>query len=68
MVDMRKRFRGNQPISVSQELEGGGAIPVKGAGGGGGQLYGGRPAFQPVKERSGLEPENQMDPEKTRGL
>lgn len=40
MVDMRKRFRGNQPIAVSQELE---------AGGGGGQLYGGRPAVAEVK-------------------
>ncbi|ERF73102.1 hypothetical protein EPUS_06563 [Endocarpon pusillum Z07020] len=68
LVDMRKRFRGNQPISVSQELEGGGGTQIKGAGGGGGQLYGGRPAFKAVKERSGLEPENQMDPEKTRGL
>ncbi len=65
---MRKRFRGNQPISVSQELEGGGGAQVKGAGGGGGQLYGGRPAFKAVQERSGMEPENQMDPEKTRGL
>ena len=65
---MRKRFRGNQPISVSQELEGGGGTQVKGAGGGGGQLYGGRPAFKAVQERSGMEPENQMDPEKTRGL
>jgi cytochrome c oxidase assembly factor 5 len=69
MVDMRKRFRGNQPISVSHELEGGG--PGQGqkvAEASGGQLYGGKPAFEPVKERSGLEPENQMDPEKTRGL
>lgn len=31
MVDMRKRFRGNQPVAVSQELEG-----EKGE-----QLYGG---------------------------
>jgi cytochrome c oxidase assembly factor 5 len=70
MVDMRKRFRGNQPVSVSAELEDGGAYA-------GGykvqtsqpkQLYGGKPAFEPVKERTGLEPENQMDPEKTRGL
>lgn len=64
---MRKRFRGNQPISVSSELEGGGpgqkAVGVRQ-----GQLYGGSPAFEPVKERTGLEPENQMDPEKTRGL
>ena len=33
MVDMRKRFRGNAPISVSTELEGGGSQ----------QLYGGTP-------------------------
>lgn len=39
MVDMRKRFRGNQPIAVSTELEGGG---------GGGQLYAGRPAVGAV--------------------
>lgn len=31
MIDMRKRFRGNQPVGVSKELEG-----EKG-----GQLYGG---------------------------
>jgi hypothetical protein len=31
-------------------------------------LYGGKPVFEPVKGRSGIEPENQMDPEKTRGL
>lgn len=31
MIDMRKRFRGNQPIAVSKEIEG-----EKGA-----QLYGG---------------------------
>ena len=37
LLDMRKRFRGNQPISVSQELEGGGS---------GGQLYAGRPAVR----------------------
>ena len=58
MVDMRKRFRGNQPIAVSSELEGG-SKPVP-------QLYAGRPAFEPVKEISGTEV--QMDPEKTRGL
>ncbi|MCJ1248071.1 hypothetical protein MMC30_005286 [Trapelia coarctata] len=43
MVDMRKRFRGNQPIAVSQELEGG-------AGPGGYQLYGGKPAVGKVVE------------------
>ena len=61
MVDMRKRFRGNQPISVSKEIEGGVSQQEKG-----GQLYAGKPAFQSVKELSG--DEVQMDPEKTRGL
>jgi len=63
---MRKRFRGNAPIGSGGDghLEGG-----TGAGEGkSGQLYGGRPAFEVVKGRSGLEKENQMDPEKTRGL
>lgn len=57
---MRKRFRGNAPIAVSKELEGGksSASPE--------QLYAGRPAFSSVKEISG--DEVQMDPEKTRGL
>ncbi|PKY06348.1 putative cytochrome c oxidase assembly protein [Aspergillus campestris IBT 28561] len=59
MVDMRKRFRGNQPIAVSKELEGGSSQS-------GGQLYGGKPAFETVKEVNGTEVE--MDPEKTRGL
>ena len=75
MVDMRKRFRGNQPVSVSAELEDGGfggyayvgGQKVKGVSTGG-QLYGGSPAFEAVKGRSGDEPEGQMDPEKTRGL
>lgn len=71
MVDMRKRFRGNQPVSVSQELEGAGAAGAQKAEGVGGwkksgQLYGGAPAFEAVKERSG--DEVVMDPEKTRGL
>ena len=49
MVDMRKRFRGNQPIAVSQELEGG-------AGPEGAQLYGGRPAVgKVVRETEGRE-------------
>lgn len=39
MIDMRKRFRGNQPVAVSAELEGGG----------GGQLYGGGNAVGGVK-------------------
>ena len=48
---MRKRFRGNQPIAVSKEIEGGESS-------GGGQLYAGKPAFSSgVKETSGNEPE-----------
>ena len=50
---MRKRFRGNQPIAVSRELEGGGGWGE----GGGGQLYAGKPAFgSAVKQTSGNEP------------
>lgn len=60
MIDMRKRFRGNQPMSVSKEIEGGASSNK------GGQLYAGKPAFQSVKELRG--DEVQMDPEKTRGL
>lgn len=60
MVDMRKRFRGNQPISVSLEIEGGAQDPVH-------QLYGGRPALgRTVKETSGEEPPE--DPDESRGL
>ncbi|KAL2013659.1 hypothetical protein VTN00DRAFT_1184 [Thermoascus crustaceus] len=58
MVDMRKRFRGNQPIAVSKDLDGKQKTPQ--------QLYAGKPAFESVKEISG--DEVQMDPEKTRGL
>lgn len=50
MVDMRKRFRGNQPIAVSKELEGGTPEPSH-------QLYAGKPAFSnTVKTTSGDEP------------
>jgi cytochrome c oxidase assembly factor 5 len=50
MVDMRKRFRGNQPIAVSKEIEGGAQDP-------GHQLYAGKPAFSSTaKETSGNEP------------
>jgi cytochrome c oxidase assembly factor 5 len=50
MVDMRKRFRGNQPIAVSKEIEGGAQDP-------GHQLYAGKPAFSTTaKETSGNEP------------
>lgn len=53
MVDMRKRFRGNQPIAVSKEIEGGqGLGRVEG-----GQLYAGKPAFSSTaKETAGFEP------------
>ncbi|KAJ5181080.1 Cytochrome c oxidase [Penicillium cf. griseofulvum] len=61
LIDMRKRFRGNQPISVSRDAESG-----KSGNSSGGQLYAGQPAYQTVKEISGNEV--QMDPEKTRGL
>ncbi|MAD87001.1 MAG: hypothetical protein CL912_28930 [Deltaproteobacteria bacterium] len=55
MVDMRKRFRGNQPIAVSRELEGAGGNV---GGSAGGQLYAGKPAFgSTVKETAGDEPE-----------
>lgn len=48
---MRKRFRGNQPIAVSKEIEGGAQNPSY-------QLYAGKPAFESgVKETSGNEPE-----------
>ncbi|MCJ1441951.1 MAG: hypothetical protein MMC23_002443 [Stictis urceolatum] len=40
LVDMRKRFRGNQPVALSKEIEGGGS---------GGQLYGGKPAVRGVR-------------------
>lgn len=60
MIDMRKRFRGNQPISLSKEMDG------KSGNSSGGQLYAGQPAYQTVKGVNG--DEVQMDPEKTRGL
>lgn len=54
MVDMRKRFRGNQPIAVSKELEETSSDQTVGSG----QLYGGRSAFGGVvKETSGNEAE-----------
>ncbi|KAB8296000.1 hypothetical protein EYC80_008814 [Monilinia laxa] len=66
LVDMRKRFRGNQPISLSKELEGGGERNT-----GGHMLYAGKPAFDSgVKETSGNEPEEkdwrQLENEKYR--
>ncbi|TKA73389.1 hypothetical protein B0A49_06802 [Cryomyces minteri] len=38
MVDMRKRFRGNKPVAVSQEIEAGADEPSH-------QLYGGKSAY-----------------------
>lgn len=84
MVDMRKRFRGNQPISASAELEGGTEGNLAGEGGyvliGGQkvegvrkppQLYGGKPAFEAVPEGArgrGEETGLGFDEGKTRGL
>jgi hypothetical protein len=59
LIDMRKRFRGNQPLAGASEMEGGKRNKPE-------QLYAGKPAFESVKEISG--DEVQMDPEKTRGL
>lgn len=59
LIDMRKRFRGNQPLAGASEMEGGKRNKPE-------QLYAGKPAFESVKELSG--DEVQMDPEKTRGL
>lgn len=55
LIDMRKRFRGNAPLQMSNT-----------AAGSSHQLYAGKPAFETVKEVSG--DEVKMDPEKTRGL
>lgn len=71
---MRKRFRGNQPVGASLELEGGtdGNVmpPGQKAEGLGSsrpqQLYGGTPAFEAVKERSG--DEVKIDLSESRGL
>ncbi|GAM84213.1 hypothetical protein ANO11243_022060 [Dothideomycetidae sp. 11243] len=46
MVDMRKRFRGNQPVSTSVELQ---------AGEGKGQLYAGKGTFPKVQTTDGNE-------------
>jgi len=51
MVDMRKRFRGNQPIAIGSK-DGEAAVTTSG-----GQLYAGKPAFgEVVKETAGREP------------
>lgn len=48
MVDMRKRFRGNNPIATSVELEAGESQPT-------GQLYAGKSAYSNVKGTDGKE-------------
>lgn len=71
---MRKRFRGNQPVGASLELEAGtdGNVFPPGQKTEGvsaskpGQLYGGTPAFETVKERSG--DEVKIDLSESRGL
>lgn len=57
---MRKRFRGNKPLGVTQEVDQAQSNRQQQ------QLYAGKPAFESVKEISG--DEVKMDPEKTRGL
>ncbi len=74
---MRKRFRGNAPISTSLELEagdgGGRAVgTVEGTGAKGSQLYGGKPAFD-VRDGMGKGAKGEVeglgfDEDKTRGL
>lgn len=54
MVDMRKRFRGNQPIGVSQELE---------AHSGRGQLYAGGGALWDVKQQQQTQTQTQQHEE-----
>ena len=48
MVDMRKRFRGNQPVGLMKDLDGSDAGERSG-----GQLYAGRPAFGTVQGTDG---------------
>lgn len=52
-VDMRKRFRGNRPITMSQEIE-------ADASGQSYQLYAGAPAFRGTKGTDGNEVEKMM--------
>ncbi|KAI9804414.1 MAG: hypothetical protein M1825_001313 [Sarcosagium campestre] len=54
MLDMRKRFRGNQPVALSSELE-------AGTSGGGGQLYAGKPAVSEVGRTDGREDQGKGD-------
>jgi len=45
MIDMRKRFRGNKPISTSTELEAGGEKPQ-------GMLYAGKGGYEGVDPKA----------------
>ncbi|KAI9713685.1 MAG: hypothetical protein M1828_001374 [Chrysothrix sp. TS-e1954] len=55
-VDMRKRFRGNAPISASREIE-------ADTTGESYQLYAGKPAFSSVKPTDGKEEERNREEE-----
>lgn len=46
MIDMRKRFRGNRPISTSTELEGSGKAPM---------LYAGKGTFDETEKKKKIE-------------
>ncbi|OAL24233.1 hypothetical protein AYO22_05893 [Fonsecaea multimorphosa] len=69
LVDMRKRFRGNAPISTSLELEAGDGSgrKVEGAPGGGikSQLYAGRPAFDVREQMEGCNGSSSGDEDDT---
>lgn len=49
MIDMRKRFRGNKPVAVSTELEGGGGKESEG------MMYAGKGVYEDVKGTDGRE-------------
>lgn len=67
MVDMRKRFRGNQPIAVQKETDSntGETVEVRKPVP---ALYGGKPVFEGTVKETGGDEMPPMDPEKTRGL
>ena len=58
MVDMRKRFRGNQPLAVSKSLEGGASEER-------GQLYAGRSAVEVVMGKT--DGKEDLHPDKEEG-
>jgi cytochrome c oxidase assembly factor 5 len=67
MVDMRKRFRGNQPVKIQKETDPntGQTVEVRQPVP---QLYAGKSVFQSSVKGAGGEKFPDMDPEKTRGL